>query len=95
MERKTGFEPATLTLANRWSSIFAKSLTSVYAGHGGYGPSSECLHDPEMPLVSDRSGTKVARKVGVLTICSAHVSASPAPLFCVQRVTFQCEGLLV
>ena len=32
MERKTGFEPATLTLANRWSSMYIEVMTSIYAG---------------------------------------------------------------
>ena len=48
-----------------------------------------------MPLISHRSGTKVARQVRVLTICATHVSTSSAPPLHVQRVSFQCEGLRI
>ncbi len=61
LERKTGFEPATLTLANRWSSIRSVGLTSVYAGQRRRMPSSLYLSRPRnagpIPLKWHESST--------------------------------------
>jgi hypothetical protein len=46
LERKTGFEPATLTLANRWSSLSHTSLTSIYPGQQPSGHSASYLSTP-------------------------------------------------